>query len=106
MVKHVDPSITHFGKRLQRITTVEISNRKVMHFKDGTTAEADVVVGADGIKSTTRRLLFGEDEGRRVVFTGSVAYRGLVKFEDAKAIGINPAFMIRPHSLIWRGKVW
>lgn len=76
-----------------------------MHFKDGTTAEADVVIGADGIKSTVRRLLFGEDEGRRVVFTGTIAYRGLVKYEDAQAIDINPDFMERPHSLCWKDKV-
>ncbi|CAL1694047.1 unnamed protein product [Somion occarium] len=104
LVKHVDPQITHFGKRLQSITPLPSSNQQIMHFADGTSAEADVIIGADGIKSTVRSLLFAKDESGRVVFTGTVAYRGLITVDDAKAAGVNPAFMTRPTCLIWKGK--
>ena len=53
-------------------------DRVVARFADGAAAELDVLVGADGIHSLTRRLLFGADDPR---FTGCVAYRGLVPAE-------------------------
>jgi salicylate hydroxylase len=45
------------------------------HFADGSTIEADIVVGADGIHSLVRTSLFGADSAR---FTGCMCWRGLV----------------------------
>jgi salicylate hydroxylase len=47
----------------------------VARFADGSAVEADVVVGADGIRSAVRTSLFGADAPR---FTGCVCWRGLV----------------------------
>src|SRR5215469_2193601 len=47
---------------------------------DGTTFAGDILVGADGIHSTVRSGLFGQEQAR---YTGNVAWRGLV---PAKAI--------------------
>ncbi|HUZ74608.1 MAG TPA: FAD-dependent monooxygenase [Stellaceae bacterium] len=47
-------------------------------FADGSTIEADVVVGADGIRSAVRTSLFGPEAPR---FTGCVCWRGLVPFD-------------------------
>ncbi len=47
-------------------------------FGDGSSARADVVLGADGIHSTVRATLFGPESPR---FSGSTAYRGLVPVE-------------------------
>src|SRR4030088_244410 len=44
-------------------------------FANGATAEADVVIAADGIHSELRRYVFASS---RPVFSGSAAYRGLV----------------------------
>jgi salicylate hydroxylase len=44
-------------------------------FANGAQAEVEVLVGADGIHSTVRSLLFGPQEPH---FTGCIAYRGLV----------------------------
>lgn len=45
---------------------------------DGSAVEADIVVGADGIRSAVRESLFGADAPR---FTGCVCWRGLVPVE-------------------------
>jgi salicylate hydroxylase len=42
---------------------------------DGERIDGDLVIGADGIKSTMRTILFGPETPR---FTGNVAWRGLV----------------------------
>lgn len=47
-------------------------------FTDGRTAEADLLIGADGVHSVVRRAVAGED---RPVFSGSSALRGLVPAE-------------------------
>ncbi|KXK58688.1 monooxygenase [Micromonospora rosaria] len=46
---------TVYGKRLERIE--QDGERVTAHFADGTSASADVLVGADGIRSTVRRLI-------------------------------------------------
>ncbi|KZO91566.1 salicylate hydroxylase [Calocera viscosa TUFC12733] len=51
-------------------------------FTDGSTAEADVLVGADGIKSRIRRVMYGEDaKNVDPRWSGCIAYRGLLPME-------------------------
>ncbi len=64
------------------------------HFADGSTIEADIVVGADGIHSLVRTTLFGADAPR---FTGCICWRGLVPVERI------PRGLIEPSSLNWMG---
>ena len=47
----------------------------VARFADGTEAEADVIIGADGIHSAVRTALFGPDAPR---FTGKICYRSVI----------------------------
>ena len=47
-------------------------------FDNGARISFDVLVGADGIRSTVRTALFGDEAS---VFAGCVAYRGLVPIE-------------------------
>ncbi|HEX4088128.1 MAG TPA: FAD-dependent monooxygenase [Trebonia sp.] len=47
----------------------------VATFADGSAAEADVIVGADGIHSAVRTALFGPDDPR---FTGKICYRSVI----------------------------
>ena len=63
----------HSGKELTRM---ELPREKVVaHFADGTSAEAEVLVGADGFRSTVRGQIFPEVQPS---YAGYVAWRGLV----------------------------
>jgi salicylate hydroxylase len=54
-------------------------------FEGGSFVECDVLVGADGIHSTIRRTLFGDERPR---FSGNVAYRGLAPVERIAHLGL------------------
>ncbi len=56
----------------------ENTERATVFFDDGTSASADLVIGADGIKSVVRKHVLGDDHP---VFTGQVAWRCLVPTE-------------------------
>jgi salicylate hydroxylase len=70
--------MVQLGHRLETIE--DKGGRSVLTFTNGETAEADLVVGADGIKSTVREQLFS-DKGP--VFSGEHAYRVVISAEDA-----------------------
>jgi salicylate hydroxylase len=75
----------HLAKRCVRIA--ENGQTVRAEFQDGTYAEADILVGADGIHSVVREHLFGNQLPR---FSGNVAYRGLVPSERVVArLGIE-----------------
>jgi salicylate hydroxylase len=57
-----------------------------LRFADGRTHTADVVVGADGIRSAVRGLLTRD----RPVFSGYAAYRGLVSMDRLPAAARQP----------------
>ncbi|APA09077.1 hypothetical protein SS1G_02963 [Sclerotinia sclerotiorum 1980 UF-70] len=87
LVKLVPEENAQFGKRVEKVE--ESGDRLLMTFEDGTTAEADAVIGCDGIKSRTRHVVLGDDhEATLPVFSGKYAYRGLIPMEKAiEAVG-------------------
>ncbi len=80
------PERIHVGHRLVGIE--EKGERIVARFENGAAAEADLLVGADGIHSNVRRLTFGPEKPR---FTGCVAWRGLVPAERIAHLDIEVA---------------
>jgi salicylate hydroxylase len=64
------------GHRLVGFT--DHGDRVEARFDNGARIEADILIGADGIHSTVRGLLFGPEQPR---FTGCVACRGMVAAE-------------------------
>jgi 2-polyprenyl-6-methoxyphenol hydroxylase-like FAD-dependent oxidoreductase len=63
----------HLGKELRRIEPS--ADRAVAHFADGSRVEADLIVGADGFRSTARAQVLPHI---KPVYAGYVAWRGLV----------------------------
>jgi len=74
----------HLGHRL--VAIADNGNRLRPGFAGGAGQELDVLVGADGIHSTVRGLLFGPERPR---FTGCVAYRGLIPAERVRDLSIE-----------------
>ena len=61
------------GARL--ISFEERADGVVVHLESGERAHGDLLIGADGLRSTVRRQLFGEQPAR---FTGFAAWRGVI----------------------------
>jgi salicylate hydroxylase len=76
----------HVGHKL--VGLEQRGERVVARFDGGASAEADLLVGADGIHSRVRHLTFGPEKPR---FTGCVAWRGLVPVERIAPLGIEVA---------------
>ncbi|KAF7948952.1 hypothetical protein EAE96_008131 [Botrytis aclada] len=82
-----------FGKRLTGIESCtsdshQANDKVTLQFQDGTTSSADLVIGADGVKSLCRDIVLRptcDAETLKARFTGKIAYRGLVSMEEAKA---------------------
>ena len=85
LVALVPPECAHFGKRLERIDDrTSGGGSLVLHFKDGTTAEADAVIGADGVHSHTRDYVLSEELNKaryQPQYSGATAYRNLIPME-------------------------
>ncbi|KAI0272656.1 FAD/NAD-P-binding domain-containing protein [Gloeopeniophorella convolvens] len=108
LVAYLDPErvTTHFNKRCVQVDTAGLGNsRAVIHFSDGTSHEADLVVGADGVKSIVRRAVIGEEAASKLpAFTGTIAYRGLVSVEALEQADVAAAFSpSSPWPTIWMG---
>ncbi|MBX9464406.1 MAG: FAD-dependent monooxygenase [Aquamicrobium sp.] len=68
----LEPGTIRFGAAVE--TAEPDGDGAALVLADGTRAQADVVIGADGIHSEVRHALFGEDHPR---FTGLVSYRAV-----------------------------
>jgi len=80
-----DPSSTvQFSKTITTIDASSPSSPVTLHFTDGTTATASVVIGCDGIRSRVRQLLLGEDSpSAHPHYTSKFCYRALVPMDRA-----------------------
>ena len=80
--------LDEYGVRLgSRVEYVYQDDRGVsLTLADGTTAQGDILVGADGIHSTVRAQLLGKESPR---YTGNVAWRGLVPAERVAQLNLG-----------------
>ena len=74
----------HVGHRLTRL--LDRDDCVEAEFENGTRIRADALVGADGIHSAVRGIVFGPEHPR---FTGCAAYRGLVQAERLSHLDIE-----------------
>ena len=76
------PIEVHMGKRLSGLEQSDSS--AIATFLDGTTAEGDLIIGADGINSKTLQLLWPDAPPPR--WTEVTCFRGLVPREKVKGL--------------------
>ena len=76
LYRAVDPQVIHLN---QECTGIEqTADGVTVRFRDGQTAQADVVIGADGIRSVVRTQLFGAQTPR---YSGYTAWRGVANLD-------------------------
>jgi 6-hydroxynicotinate 3-monooxygenase len=72
ILEKVQPGTIEFGRRL---TKVECDGTVVqLRFGDGSVADADIAIGADGVNSTVREAVVGPSASR---FIGAIAHRAI-----------------------------
>ncbi|KAK5942332.1 hypothetical protein PMZ80_004895 [Knufia obscura] len=93
LLKVVPEGVLQFGKRLANVVEQDEEEKVKLEFEDGTVAEADAVIGCDGIKSRVRELMFGsENPVSHPTYTHKIAYRGLIPMDKAvEAVGESKA---------------
>ncbi|MBK0866131.1 FAD-dependent monooxygenase [Saccharopolyspora sp. HNM0986] len=74
--------VLHFGRRCTGVA--ETADRVVARFADGTSAEGDVLIGADGQRSVVRNQVLG---GRPARMTGWASWQGLTRSDLPMAQG-------------------
>ena len=75
------PNCLHLGHRL--VSLVEQPDGVGLEFANGNFARADLVVGADGVKSTVRRFVTGRDD---TIYSGTSGFRGIVPVEKLPSL--------------------
>ncbi|WP_373553287.1 FAD-dependent monooxygenase [Haliscomenobacter sp.] len=77
LLQHLPNTPIHVNKRLQSIQQLP-GGKVVAFFKDGSQSESDVLVGADGLRSATRKAIFGEKPLR---YSSHTCWRGIIQHQ-------------------------
>jgi salicylate hydroxylase len=85
LAARVPPGQIVLGRRLIGVEESPSGTGAVLRFADGSSAVADVVVGADGVHSVVREALFGAEDPR---FSGYSAWWGLVPAHRVADLGL------------------
>lgn len=80
LLEKARPGCIHTGKAATRVD--DRTSGATVHFADGSSLDADVVIAADGLRSIVRSTLFDPQEPHHL---GQIAYRGLVPREALSA---------------------
>jgi salicylate hydroxylase len=73
----LDPEVVRLNRKVVGFT--ETAGGVALHFADGGSAQGDMLIGADGLKSTVRRQLVGDGQA---TYAGDVAWRIVVPTES------------------------
>ena len=84
LLAEINPSKIHLGKRLAGLDQLE--GGVTLSFEDGSSAEADLAIGADGIRSVVRKNIFGEVPLR---YAGQTCWRGMAKVRLPEEMRFN-----------------
>lgn len=86
-LQSIDANAIVLNHALTTLTEKGAGSAFHLGFANGGAVEADVVIGADGLRSTLRRLVFNEPAPN---FSGFVAWRGLVPMEALSECKLTP----------------
>ncbi len=81
----LDPGAIHLGHRLTGLE--ERSDRIMLAFANGAHVEAEIVIGADGVRSVIRQALYGDDNP---AYTGQMVWRVLLNGSDVPEEVLEP----------------
>ena len=81
----LDHSAIHLGHRLTGLE--ERPDRVVLAFANGSTVEAEYLIGADGVRSVIRQSLYGQDNP---TYTGQMVWRALLDASDVPPDVLEP----------------
>ncbi|WP_425919492.1 salicylate 1-monooxygenase [Acinetobacter sp. TSRC1-2] len=108
LIPLVPQNNVHFNKR---VTEIKATDHQVsIQFIDGQRVECDYLIGCDGIHSVIRNHVLDSHQLARVSpeFSGTWAYRGIIKFEDFKQavqeLGNDPELAEVPQMLLGKDK--
>ena len=90
MVDRIGQGSVHLGRSCLEAATV--GDVAMARFENGDEVEADVVIGADGIRSRVREILFDRDKPR---FTGQLGWRAVLPMERVPLVGPNRDISLR-----------
>lgn len=89
LAQALPPERLHMGHKFT--TFIDHGDYVEAGFENGAHIRADALVGADGIRSAVREMLFGPEKPR---FMGCVAYRGLVPADRLAHLGLEATVQV------------
>ncbi|PSS38015.1 hypothetical protein PHLCEN_2v100 [Hermanssonia centrifuga] len=112
---HLPKDIAHFGKRLTSYSQSGQSGPITLQFADGSSANCDLLVGCDGIKSFVRHAMMEKKVAEGLpdfskymepVWTGSIAYRALVPVDRLPKFIREDPQLTKPLTYCGKDKVY
>jgi len=91
-VRQKSPNAIHLGYEVKELYQTDA--RVTLHFLNGESAQGDVLVGADGVRSVIRKELFDIEDGQ---FTGMAAWRMTIPTHRL------PKNLVPPNATVWVG---
>lgn len=89
LLSHIPPELIHLKHRCDSIITHE--NYAEVHFENGKSIEADLVIAADGIRSLVRSNFFSKVDP---VYSGTHAYRAILDEKDSFGLFEDNTFKV------------
>lgn len=104
LLEGTPPERMHVSKKLTRVEQKD-DESLIVHFADGSTHDCDVLIGADGVHSTVRKIILGEnDPAASPRNTGQWVIMTLSPYEEARAsIGVSPVNIEDAREYAWAG---
>jgi salicylate hydroxylase len=85
LARPLDRGAIHLGHRLSGLE--ERGDCTVLAFENGGRVQAEIVIGADGVRSVVRHALYGDDNP---TYTGQMVWRALLDASDVPADVLEP----------------